>query len=136
MMKRLGLAAVILVFAVACGNNAPKNNVDKQESAAPQIENFNVEQFVELLKDTTVVLLDVRTPEEFAQGCIEGAMNIDVKDSLFINNVQAAVPAGAKVAVYCRSGRRSMMAAEQMLEKGYAPVNLEGGILAWQEAAK
>ena len=136
MMKRLGLAAVILAFAVACGNNAPKNNVDKQESAAPQIENFNVEQFVELLKDTTVVLLDVRTPEEFAQGCIGGAMNIDVKDSLFINNVQAAIPAGAKVAVYCHSGRRSMMAAEQMLEKGYAPVNLEGGILAWQEAAK
>ena len=70
-MKRLGLAAVILAFAVACGNNAPKNNVDKQECAAPQIENFNVEQFVELLKDTTVVLLDVRTPDEFAQGCIE-----------------------------------------------------------------
>ena len=135
-MKRLGLAAVILAFAVACGNNAPKNNVDKQESAAQQIENFNVEQFVELLKDTTVVLLDVRTPDEFAQGCIEGAMNIDVKDSLFINNVQAAIPAGAKVAVYCRSGRRSMMAAERMLENGYAPVNLEGGILAWQEAAK
>lgn len=105
-------------------------------SAAPVIGNLNVEQFGELIKDTTVVLLDVRTPQEFAQGCIEGALNIDVKDSLFIKNVQAAIPAGAKVAVYCRSGRRSMMAAEQMLEKGYVPVNLDGGILAWQEAAK
>ena len=121
MMKRLGLAVVLGVFLISCANNAQQNNV---------------EQFGELIKDTTVVLLDVRTPQEFAQGCIEGALNIDVKDSLFIKNVQAAIPAGAKVAVYCRSGRRSMMAAEQMLEKGYVPVNLDGGILAWQEAAK
>ncbi|MBO5919622.1 MAG: rhodanese-like domain-containing protein [Bacteroidales bacterium] len=136
MMKRLGLAVVLGVLLISCANNAQQNNVEQQMSAAPVIGNLNVEQFGELIKDTTVVLLDVRTPQEFAQGCIEGALNIDVKDSLFIKNVQAAIPAGAKVAVYCRSGRRSMMAAEQMLEKGYVPVNLDGGILAWQEAAK
>lgn len=136
MMKRFGLAVVLGVLLISCANNAQQNNVEQQMSAAPVIGNLNVEQFGELLKDTTVVLLDVRTPQEFAQGCIEGALNIDVKDSLFIKNVQAAIPAGAKVAVYCRSGRRSMMAAEQMLEKGYVPVNLDGGILAWQEAAK
>ena len=136
MMKRLGLAFVLGVFLISCANNAQQNNVEQQMSAAPVIGNLNVEQFGELIKDTTVVLLDVRTPQEFAQGCIEGALNIDVKDSLFITKVQAAIPAGAKVAVYCRSGRRSMMAAEQMLEKGYVPVNLDGGILAWQEAAK
>ena len=135
-MKRLGLAVVLGVLLISCANNAQQNNVEQQMSAAPVIGNLNVEQFGELIKDTTVVLLDVRTPQEFAQGCIEGALNIDVKDSLFIKNVQAAIPAGAKVAVYCRSGRRSMMAAEQMLEKGYVPVNLDGGILAWQEAAK
>jgi rhodanese-related sulfurtransferase len=136
MMERFGLAVVLGVLLISCANNAQQNNVEQQMSAAPVIGNLNVEQFGELLKDTTVVLLDVRTPQEFAQGCIEGALNIDVKDSLFIKNVQAAIPAGAKVAVYCRSGRRSMMAAEQMLEKGYVPVNLDGGILAWQEAAK
>lgn len=134
-MKRFGLMALMAALLVACG--APKQEEAAQQPVAEiKIENFNVEQFGELIKDTTVVLLDVRTPQEFAQGCIEGAMNIDVKDSLFIQNVQAAIPAGAKVAVYCRSGRRSMAAAEQMLEKGYLPVNLEGGILAWQEAAK
>ena len=136
MMKRFGLAVVLGVLLISCANNAQQNNVEQQMSATPVIGNLNVEQFGELIKDTTVVLLDVRTPQEFAQGCIEGAFNIDVKDSLFIKNVQAAIPAGAKVAVYCRSGRRSMMAAEQMLEKGYVPVNLDGGILAWQEAAK
>ena len=135
MMKRFGLSVLMASLLVACG--APKQKeAAEQPVAEVKIENFNVAQFGELIKDTAVVLLDVRTPEEFAQGCIEGALNIDVKDSLFIQNVQAAIPAGAKVAVYCRSGRRSMMAAEQMLEKGYVPVNLEGGILAWQEAAK
>ena len=134
-MKKVGFLALMVALLVACG--APKQKEAAQQPAAElKIENINVEQFGELIKDTTVVLLDVRTPEEFAQGCIEGALNIDVKDSLFIQNVQTAIPAGAKVAVYCRSGRRSMMAAEQMLEKGYVPVNLEGGILAWQEAAK
>lgn len=133
-MKRI-LLAIAAFLLVACG--APKQNeAVEQPEVQPEIENFNVQQFGELIKDTTVVILDVRTPEEFALGCIEGALNIDVKDSLFIQNVQAAIPAGAKVAVYCRSGRRSMAAAEQMLEKGYVPVNLEGGILAWQEAAK
>ena len=134
-MKKFGLMTLMAALLVACG--APKKKEAAQQPVAEiKIENFNVEQFGELIKDTTVVLLDVRTPEEFAQGCIEGALNIDVKDSLFIQNVQAIIPAGAKVAVYCRSGRRSMAAAEQMLEKGYVPVNLDGGILAWQEAAK
>ncbi len=134
MMKRFGLLAILFAI-VSCGTPQQKDaSAEKAEPVA--IENFNVEQFGELVKDTTVVLLDVRTPEEFAQGCIEGAMNIDVKDSLFIEKVQAAIPSGAKVAVYCRSGRRSMMAAGQMLEKGYIPVNLDGGILAWKEAGR
>ena len=125
----------MLIAAVSCGTQQQKEiPAEKVEPAA--IENFNVEQFAQLIKDTTVVLLDVRTPEEFAQECIQGALNINVKDSLFMENVQAAIPAGARVAVYCRSGRRSMLAAEQMLEKGYAPVNLEGGILAWKETEK
>jgi DNA-binding MurR/RpiR family transcriptional regulator len=62
------------------------------------------------------------------------SLNGETKE--LIESAQNARWAGAKVAVYCRSGRRSMMAAEQMLEKGYVPVNLDGGILAWQEAAK
>jgi len=65
-----------------------------------------------------------------------GAINIDVKDSLFISNVQRQVAPGSRVAVYCRSGRRSMSAAQQMVEKGYDVVNLKGGFLAWEESEK
>ena len=119
------LAAVCCIWlAVACNAPAGKlKSVDKAECAL-------------VLGDSSVVLLDVRTPQEFAQGHIVGAINIDVKDSLFISNVQRQVAPGSRVAVYCRSGRRSMSAAQQMVEKGYDVVNLKGGFLAWEESEK
>ena len=119
------LAAVCCIWlAVAC--NAPAGNLKSVEKA----------EFAQIIGDGSVVLLDVRTPQEFAQGHIVGAINIDVKDSLFISNVQRQVAPGSRVAVYCRSGRRSMSAAQQMVEKGYDVVNLKGGFLAWEESEK
>ena len=55
MMKRLCLAVVLGVFLISCANNAQQNNVEQQESAAPVIENFNVEQFGELINDKYLV---------------------------------------------------------------------------------
>lgn len=119
------LAAVCCIWlAVAC--NAPAGKLKSVEKA----------EFAQIIGDGSVVLLDVRTPQEFAQGHIAGAINIDVKDSLFISNVQRQVAPGSRVAVYCRSGRRSMSAAQQMVEKGYDVVNLKGGFLAWEESEK
>ena len=119
------LAAVCCIWlAVAC--NAPAGKLKSVEKA----------EFAQIIGDGSVVLLDVRTPQEFAQGHIVGAINIDVKDSLFIYNVQRQVAPGSRVAVYCRSGRRSMSAAQQMVEKGYDVVNLKGGFLAWEESEK
>ncbi|MBE6246326.1 MAG: rhodanese-like domain-containing protein [Bacteroidales bacterium] len=119
------LAAVCCIWlAVAC--NAPAGKLKSVEKA----------EFAQIIGDGSVVLLDVRTPQEFAQGHIVGAINIDVKDSLFISNVQRQVAPGSRVAVYCRSGRRSMSAAQQMVEKGYDVVNLKGGFLAWEESEK
>ena len=119
------LAAVCCIWlAVAC--NAPAGKLKSVEKA----------EFAQIIGDGSVVLLDVRTPQEFSEGHIEGAMNIDVKDSLFISNVQRQVAPGSRVAVYCRSGRRSMSAARQMVEKGYDVVNLKGGFLAWEESEK
>ena len=119
------LAAVCCIWlAVAC--NTPAGKLKSVEKA----------EFAQIIGDGSVVLLDVRTPQEFSEGHIEGAMNIDVKDSLFISNVQRQVAPGSRVAVYCRSGRRSMSAAQQMVEKGYDVVNLKGGFLAWEESEK
>ncbi|MDE6022613.1 MAG: rhodanese-like domain-containing protein [Muribaculaceae bacterium] len=90
--------------------------------------------FAKLLQSDNVQLLDVRTPEEFAEGHIKGAMNIDIYNKDFIDVAEKTLDKTKPVAVYCRSGRRSADAAGLLSEKGYKVTNLEGGILAWDKA--
>ena len=97
-------------------------------------DNADAKGFSELIEDSGVVLLDVRSAAEYAEGHIEGAVLIDQGQSDFIEKVKAAIPAEKKIAVYCRSGRRSANAAAKLADIGYKCVNLEGGILAWKEA--
>ena len=96
-------------------------------------ENTDPEGFAKLIAEPDVVILDVRTAGEFSEGHIGHALNIDVKQSDFMEKAKAALPKGKRIAVYCRSGRRSANAAGQLGSKGYKVVNLMGGILAWKE---
>lgn len=97
-------------------------------------ENADVQGFAELVKDTNVVVLDVRTADEFAEGHIERAVNIDYKKDDFMDKAKAALPTGKTIAIYCRSGRRSANAASMLAPEGYVLVNLKGGIIDWQNA--
>ena len=99
-------------------------------------ENTAVTGFSELLESPNVVLLDVRTAAEYAEGHIEGAVNIDQGQSDFMAKAKAALSVDKKIAVYCRSGRRSANAAGRLAAEGYQCVNLEGGIQAWKAAGK
>lgn len=99
-------------------------------------ENTDVKGFAQLINDPNVVVLDVRTAEEFKDGHLEGALNIDQAQSDFIQKAKEALPIGKTIAVYCRSGRRSASAAGILAAEGYKAVNLKGGILAWKEAQK
>ena len=97
-------------------------------------ENANVNEFAELVADTNVVVLDVRTASEFAEGHLERAINIDYHQGDFVEKAKATLPLDKKIAVYCRSGRRSAGAAGKLADEGYKLVNLKGGIIAWKEA--
>ena len=88
-----------------------------------------------LSQDRTVQLLDVRTPEEFAENHLPGAINIDWRGEAFSEKVQVLDKA-RPVLVYCRSGRRSAEAAKTMDGIGFKTYNMKGGILAWTEAGK
>ena len=99
-------------------------------------ENVDVDWFATLIADTNVVVLDVRTAAEYAEGHIGGAVLIDQGQSDFIEQAKAALPKDKKIAVYCRSGRRSANAAGRLADIGYRCVNLKGGIIAWKEANK
>ena len=95
-------------------------------------EDADVQAFAELIQDPDVQLLDVRTAEEFAEGHLSGAMNIDVKKSSFMDEARVRLDKARKVAVYCRSGRRSANAATMLTDEGYQVVNMKGGIVEWQ----
>lgn len=84
--------------------------------------------------DKEVCLIDVRTPEEFTQGHIPGAVNIDFQAPGFVEAVKNKVPTDKEAALYCRSGRRSAEAAALLAAAGYKVVDLDGGILAWEKA--
>jgi rhodanese-related sulfurtransferase len=82
------------------------------------------------------ILLDVRTDQEFAEGHMKGAVQIDYSKPDFKNKI-AELDKETPVYVYCRSGARSGGAAKIMKDMGFKEVyNLEGGILAWQRAGK
>lgn len=98
-------------------------------------ENTDVPGFAELMADTNVVVLDVRTAAEYAEGHIEKAILIDQGQSDFVEKAKATLPADKTIAIYCRSGRRSASAAGRLAGVGYKCVNLKGGIIAWQEAS-
>lgn len=79
-------------------------------------------------------LLDVRTPEEFAQVHLKGAMLVDIKSPDFDTRV-AKLPHKDRYLLYCRSGHRSGIALEKMKEMGFSNVqHVAGGIGAWTGA--
>jgi len=81
-----------------------------------------------------IFVLDVRRPDEFAAGHVEGAVNIPVHD-LAKHIDQLPDDPDTLIVVYCRSGVRSMFATSALLVLGYNKVyNMPGGFLAWQDA--
>lgn len=99
-------------------------------------ENTDPEGFAQLIAKPDVVVLDVRTSEEFNEGHIGNALNIDVKQSDFMEKAKVTLPNDKTIAVYCRSGKRSANAADQLASEGYKVVNLVGGIIAWKNGGR
>lgn len=91
-------------------------------------------EFSEVVNQPGIVILDVRTPEEFSAGHIANAININLQSSDFASEV-SKLDKNATVAVYCRSGNRSGVATAQMAELGFVDMyDMQGGILDWEAA--
>jgi hypothetical protein len=92
---------------------------------------MNVLDFSNKITESGVVILDVRTPGEFAEGYIEGARMIDFQGGSFETEI-ASLDKNATYAVYCRSGNRSGQAVKIMQDAGFLNLfNLEGGVIDW-----
>lgn len=135
--------AIVAVLGVAgCGGDddtatpaaeAAPDGADASSTARPAYGLVGAEQAAELAADG-VTVLDVRTPEEYAEGHIDGAELIDFYDSTFADQIAALDP-GEEYLVYCRSGNRSGQAVALMQELGFEQVwDLDGGVVAYDAA--
>jgi len=129
-MKRLLL--ILLVAAAVLTIGCPKAPVATRVfTDIPPQEAFNLIEDNEGNPD--FVILDVRTPGEFAQGHIENAINIDYNSEIFreeLNNLDK----DKAYLVYCASGSRSKGAVAIMQELGFMTAyNMQGGISQWQQ---
>ena len=72
-------------------------------------------------------VIDVRTPAEYSEGHLDGAVNIDVQDANF-DTILSQLPTDGDYVVYCRSGNRSAKAVEKMKAAGFTNVIDAGGV--------
>ena len=100
----------------------------------PPYTSITIEEFNKIIASPDVQLVDVRTPEEHAESCIPMSLNIDVKSEDFIKRAMLELNKECTIAVYCRSGRRSKIAAQKLNEAGFTVVELDAGFEGWKAA--
>lgn len=98
--------------------------------------NLNPTDFAVKAADPSVVVLDVRRPDEFAAGHLKNAVLLNYESGTFSQNI-TKLDKTKTYAVYCHSGRRSGLATAEMAKAGFTHVfNLDGGISGWMAAGQ
>jgi len=129
MTRRILAVTIAAAFVVtACGGT--------DTITEPLIETVDAVRFAEIIDEAPndLVILDIRTPDEFNAGHIQGAINIDYYETSFRDNLDE-LDKGVTYAVYCRSGNRSDDTRGIMEELGFSNISeLGGGIITWYES--
>ncbi len=122
LIYRFSIAIVSLMLITSCSANA-------QNALAPTA--FEIK-----IATPNVQLVDVRTPQEFANGHLENAKNVSFNDPEFKQKI-ALLDKSKPIAVYCAIGGRSGRASKILVELGFKDISdLAGGITAWSAAQK
>lgn len=118
-MKKMLFLLFAAFFVIGC-----RNEVTYKSVSAPT--------FAAFISDRSVQLVDARTMGEYIDGHIPGAQNIDVHSESFDAEI-LQLDKSRPVAIYCRGGRRSKVAAERLIDCGFNNVvELDEGILSWE----
>jgi rhodanese-related sulfurtransferase len=134
MNKSLAVVACALLGAAgiaATSIAADPAVADAASAPAPPITQSELLARLEK-KDPELVVLDVRTPAEFAAGHVPGARNVS-HDLLSSQVAELAALRDKQVVLYCRSGRRTLLAEETLRRAGFTKLlHLQGDYLAWE----
>ncbi len=134
-MKNILFLLIIISLLFSCTNNKGENKNSTENTSTQKIEKLIPQDFaVEMTELKNFNLIDVRTPQEYEQGNISKAKNINFNDASFgeeLNKLEKEKP----LFIYCKSGGRSAKAVEKAKEMGFEHIiELDGGIESWNDA--
>ncbi len=119
-MKKIGILLLFFTLASCQAQKEGYASISMNEFIAIYNQNKDIQ------------LLDVRTPEEYKEGYIKGALLNNVFEANFVDFAKRNLNKEKPIYVYCRSGRRSVQATKMLQEQGFSKViNVEGGYKAW-----
>ena len=124
-MKRIALVLFMLFMMIPFASCQSKDS----NSSYEQITQSEAKRIMD--SEEGYIILDVRTEEEFAEGHIAGAILIP-NDEISETAEKILTDKDQLILVYCRSGRRSKIAAEELVKLGYTNVKEFGGIIDWE----
>ena len=123
-MKKLIFLLLAVMMLTACGQ-------DKENNQGAVYMNITAEEAKQIMdSEEGYIILDVRTQEEYEQGHIPGAIVIS-HEEIAEKAEEVLTDKDQLILVYCRSGRRSKIAAEALVELGYTNIKEFGGIIDW-----
>ena len=123
-MKKLIFLLLAVMLLTACGQ-------DKENDQGAVYVNITAEEAKQIMdSEEGYIILDVRTQEEYDQGHIPGAIVIS-HEEIEEKAEEVLTDKDQLILVYCRSGRRSKIAAEALVELGYTNIKEFGGIIDW-----
>lgn len=121
-MKKIFFLLAVMAFA-AC--------------TTPEYKTLPIDEFEKVIAQPDVIVVDVRTPEEYAEGHIPGAINIDWKAGHFAEQAEVLLDKDKTIALYCIRARRSKFAAKELQKMGYKNIiELQDGLEVWINAGK
>lgn len=143
-----GVLAIGVVILAGCGEDEPAASAAEPATtasatpaagapapASPALVDASVFQSLIAAPPAGSIVLDVRTPEEFDAGHIDGATMIDFQAPTFVEQV-SELDRDAPIFLYCRSGNRSAQAVAQMVGLGFTNITeLDGGIISWEASS-
>ena len=123
-MKKLIFLLLAVMMLTACGQ-------DKENDQEAVYVNITAEEAKQIMdSEEGYIILDVRTQEEYDEGHIPGATQIS-HEEIAEKAEEVLTDKDQLILVYCRSGRRSKIAAEALVERGYTNIKEFGGIIDW-----
>ena len=125
MIRRLFCTVMILLLAILSG-------CDGQATTVKPVSSETASLLMQKVQNDEWLLIDVRSPEEFAEGHIPGAINMPHSE---IESYVSQLDKDQRIIVYCHSGRRAMLTLETLKSRSFTDVShLEGDMMGWNAA--